>query len=118
MGTNGKVNVALNAQQSFGVSCPAPLHPYASTRAVTYEWSKTAPSGSWPYDGPEPSHSFSWSSAGTYTLYCRMVDANGVGTLPLEIPVRVWEQPEVDDTPPANATVYWGGASPERLVRQ
>ena len=108
-GANGKVNVAVNASTYFGISSGNPLFPGASIRG--YQWQTTAagaqPGSSWDGPFPDTRKSFHWSSPGDYTLYCRMVDDNGVVTTYMGIPIKVWKQPTVKTKPPKPGDVDW-----------
>jgi len=113
-GSNGRINLAVDETLWFEAESGEPLHPGAVGETKTYQWTDVA--GEW-RGKPKRSDTrkdFRWSSAGEYTLYCRMVDGNDVATEPNSILVRVWNRPTVESAPPreeidAGRVSWYGG---------
>ena len=115
---NNKVNVALNARVSFVVSEASPNNPYAEV--IGYRWQKVASGGNLgefeQSSASAPECNFTFDNPGDWTVYCKSVEeANDIEVESdlVEIPVRAWNRPTVNETPPPSAiaasTVSWYG---------
>lgn len=107
IGQNNKVNVPRNKSTKFKVNSSDPTFPGASISK--YFWKKDPGSSGWDEmrvvtERPNISEkNYSFEDAGDYTVYCKWIDNNGVESEPLSIPIRSWNPPIVNDTPPVSA---------------
>ena len=113
-GSNGRINLAVDEMLWFEAESGEPLHPGAIGETKAYQWTNVAGEWSGKPKRVDTRKDFSWSSAGEYTLYCRMVDGNDVATEPNSILVRVWDRPTVESAPPreeidAGRVSWYGG---------
>jgi len=115
---NNKANVALNARVPFEVSEASPDNPDAEVTG--YRWQKVASGGDLgefeQSSASAPEYNFTFDNPGDWTVYCKSVEeANGleVESDLVEVPVRAWNRPTVNETPPpseiAASTVSWYG---------
>jgi len=106
LGTNSKVNVAVNEDVTFEVGY-TPLFPNATISR--YQWQtqiagQPVNDGHW-IDGTT-TDSFTFSSPnpfvniGDYTIYVRAIDNSSIVSEPISIDVTAWNLPTVLDTPP------------------
>ena len=106
-GSNGKVNVGPGDEVYFEVEAQNPTFP--GVGISKYMW-KANGSSLGETAGPGLSTT-KLTSSGEYLIYCKAVDDNGVASDTVSIPVRVWDRPTVNDTPPQSAidagTVSW-----------
>jgi len=104
LGSNSRVNMGVDETLTFGIESGWPS--FADIQG--YQWQAQfegldAVSGAWKPDAPSTDaiRGFVFLDADipTRTIYARMVDSNDVATEPVEIPVTVWELPEVLSDP-------------------
>jgi len=96
-GSNNKVNMGPNDSVKLKVKSGNPTFPEATIKE--YEWQDVQ--GDTPPDTNRWAKSkgtekeFLFSQSVIYTVYCRMVDSNGVATDYTKIPIRVWKAPDI-----------------------
>ena len=98
-GSNNKINVGPNSKVTLEVKSGNPSFPSATIKE--YEWQDVKgdslpDSNKWT-PSSESKKDFLYSQSVEYTVYCRMVDNNGVATKHASIPLRVWNAPEITE---------------------
>jgi len=111
LGSNSKVNVAVNQSSKFTVtstigSTNVPVTGYL------WQWVSGSAAAGTGFDSTTAAEkNYSFSEPGNYTVYCKAVDQKGVESALISIPVCAWNLPTVKDTPPSAAitakTVSW-----------
>ncbi len=104
LGTNSKVDVPVGEDVTFEVGS----QPLSHTSISKYQWQSQV-SGTDPLDDDwedaptSGEEAYSFDSAGSYTVYVRMVDSNNVKSDYLAISVQAWNRPTIEDDPPGTA---------------
>ncbi|MFH1897296.1 MAG: PKD domain-containing protein [Candidatus Desantisbacteria bacterium] len=116
MGTNGRVNVGVNGSVNFGVTVSTP--PSFPGAIVTgYGWKRSDKLSNDEISGltaadfdttTDPTKTYTFPDIGNHTVYAasfETVDNKKIVGELLEIPVRAWNLPKVNDAP--SATTSW-----------
>ncbi len=116
LGSNGKVNVAVNEEITFEIESGDPSFPEAIIGGYNYQW-QVQPSGNlanptaWSASSTDTQWKQSFATPGALIAYGRMMDANtdysdiSVATEPVAIPFEVWALPVVSLSPPSGSSV-------------
>jgi len=106
VGSNGKINVAVDSRDVFTVF-------YPGATPAGYHWRKVA-GGDVPRTfekGTTSERNFTFDQPGAWDIYCKVIDSSGNVSEAAKIPVYAWNRPEVRDAPPQSAiqdgTVSW-----------
>jgi hypothetical protein len=105
--TNTKIENKVQVTVNKSVIFTATGLPGSTNVSISeYKWKSV--SGSPVDDGAgytsgQYTKSMTFTDPGDYTVYCKSVDAKGVESNATSVPVRAWNQPTVNDTPPTTA---------------
>ncbi len=106
LGSNNKVNVAINDSVTFRVTELQEedlSFPEATIKGYQWEALRKGNTPPWDTKGSAPDSrvkDINLNAAEEWVVHVRVVDNNDVATPTLEIPVKVWERPIVADAPP------------------
>ncbi|MBU0700304.1 hypothetical protein KKE26_03275 [bacterium] len=110
-GSNDKVNVAQEESVQYEVKATGPFFPGATLAASGYRW-KIETDNFGNLSDPKKSHTFQTSELdNAYCKSCEMNNNKEINSDALDIPIRVWIRPTINNTPPQsavdNALVSW-----------